>query len=91
MHMHHACLISQSDSKIPFIFPSPHRASEILCLQIHRDIVIDSLKKVEPYSLLFNICLSFNYERYIEAVRKLWSQGVTLHRTVHMTFVPGNF
>ena len=47
---------------------------------------------MEPYSFLFNICLLFVvYERYIEAVRKLKSQGVTLHRTVHMTFVPGNF
>ena len=49
------------------------------------------MKKVEPHGLLFNICLLFVYERYIEAVRKLKSQGVTLHRTVHMTFVPGNF
>ena len=27
--------------------------------------------------------------RYIEAIRKLQSQGVTLLRTIHMTFVPG--
>ena len=27
--------------------------------------------------------------RYTEAIRKLRSQGVTLLRTIHMTFVPG--
>ena len=53
--------------------------------------LIDAMKKVVPYSFLFNICLSFVHKRYIEAVRKLRSQGVTLRRTVHMTFVPGNF
>lgn len=60
-------------------------------IKIPRDAIMASMKKVEPYSFLFNICLSFVYKRYIEAVRKLRSQGVTLCRTVHMTFVPGNF
>lgn len=27
--------------------------------------------------------------RYIEAIRKLRAQGVTLLRTIHVTFVPG--
>ena len=42
MHMHHACLLSHSGSKIPFIFPDPHGASQILCQyhdQIPKDII----------------------------------------------------
>ena len=39
--MHHACLVSHSGSKIPFIFPDPHWASQILFRhdQIPKDVI----------------------------------------------------
>ena len=39
--MHHASLVSHSGSKIPFIFPDPHWASQILCHhdQIPKDVI----------------------------------------------------
>ena len=93
MHMHHACLVSHSGSKIPFIFliPTERVKYYVIMIKFLKTSLIDAMKKVVPYSFLFNICLSFVHKRYIEAVRKLRSQGVTLRRTVHMTFVPGNF
>lgn len=77
--------------RFPLSFPIPTERVKYCVLKLLKTSLRDAMKKVEPFSFLFNICLLFVCERYIEAVRKLRSQQVTLHRTVHMTFVPGNF
>lgn len=57
------------------------------------------VNKLQYFCIIFFICsaILFKYDnfhmfftsRYIEAIRKLQSQGTTFLRTIHMTFVPG--
>ena len=90
---HASCLLGKPFKRFPLSFPIPTEQVKycVIMIKFLKTSLIDAMKKVVPYSFLFNICLSFVHKRYIEAVRKLRSQGVTLRRTVHMTFVPGNF
>ena len=50
--------------------------------------------KLLHFSFVQQFCSNENFHmfftsRYIEAIRKLQSQGTTFLRTIHMTFVPG--